>query len=379
MKNFDQEELPFQGPDKEKNNDIDESEKNQNEINNINNAIFQNILNNNQNIFDNNREIEEADEIDNLRYKDNINMTPSMQQRLDSCDSQMANHFKFSIDNPNVPKQRLHEYLSDDLLNALEVSPNIPNINNGITNNNNKKISISNENNDTNDLNNLIGFSLYPQSDDNNNNNNYNNNNYNNENKKNAKDLSVNNDNNNNNNKMINNNNNNNFTNNNNTKNKSNLNYNINNPQIYIPTKLRNKEQASADNNNTQFNIYQNQNQKKDEANNPKNKYDKKNIQFNKKEGKIKKHFEVRAGDWTCSKCNNLNFSFRQKCNRCGLPKELNVKIESMNSDMFNQNKNYQMMNCINPNYIYSNNINNVNINIKNINNPNGNIKYYPK
>ena len=30
-----------------------------------------------------------------------------------------------------------------------------------------------------------------------------------------------------------------------------------------------------------------------------------------------KKFFEVREGDWKCSHCNNLNFSFRNKCNRC--------------------------------------------------------------
>lgn len=29
------------------------------------------------------------------------------------------------------------------------------------------------------------------------------------------------------------------------------------------------------------------------------------------------------AGDWNCSKCGNLNFSFRQKCNKCESPKPL--------------------------------------------------------
>ena len=370
--NIEEHEQPSPEMKKDNNNGIDESEKNQNKLNSPGCALFQNMSNNNQNLFDNNKEIEEGDGTDNLRYKD-INYTnnyyPSFQQRLDSCDSQMVNHFKFSIDNPNVPKQRLHEYLNDDLLNALEVSPNIPNLNNGITNN--KKMSISNENNDNNDPNNLMGFSLYPQSNTDININNNNNNNSNN-----LSDI-------NNNNQFININNNN-FTNYNNIQNSSNLNYNINNPQIYIPTKLRKqekKEQIPIDNNNNgQFNVYQkqnqNQDQKKDDGNKTKNKYDKKNAQYNKKDGKNKRHFEVRAGDWTCSKCNNLNFSFRNKCNRCGLPKECNVKFEPVNSDMFNQNKNYQLMNGINPNFVFANNINNVNINI---NNPNGNIKYYPK
>ena len=46
---------------------------------------------------------------------------------------------------------------------------------------------------------------------------------------------------------------------------------------------------------------------------------------YNQKE-KQKKPFEIRAGDWTCFDCNNLNFAFRTKCNRCGLPKEISVK-----------------------------------------------------
>ena len=41
---------------------------------------------------------------------------------------------------------------------------------------------------------------------------------------------------------------------------------------------------------------------------------------------KGKKPFEIREGDWTCFHCNNLNFSFRLKCNRCGLSKELSLQ-----------------------------------------------------
>ena len=36
-------------------------------------------------------------------------------------------------------------------------------------------------------------------------------------------------------------------------------------------------------------------------------------------EEKTKLPLEIRAGDWICLYCNNLNFSFRIKCNRCGL------------------------------------------------------------
>jgi hypothetical protein len=40
-----------------------------------------------------------------------------------------------------------------------------------------------------------------------------------------------------------------------------------------------------------------------------------------------KKPFQERAGDWTCAKCRNLNFSFRVVCNRCQLSKNESSKI----------------------------------------------------
>ena len=43
----------------------------------------------------------------------------------------------------------------------------------------------------------------------------------------------------------------------------------------------------------------------------------------------MKKPFEIRAGDWTCSDCGNLNFSFRVKCNRCGILKETSEQKKS--------------------------------------------------
>jgi hypothetical protein len=42
---------------------------------------------------------------------------------------------------------------------------------------------------------------------------------------------------------------------------------------------------------------------------------------YNKPTKKKQKKFQEREGDWTCSKCKNLNFAFRQECNRCKLPK----------------------------------------------------------
>ena len=46
---------------------------------------------------------------------------------------------------------------------------------------------------------------------------------------------------------------------------------------------------------------------------------------------KQKKPFVIRAGDWNCFDCNNLNFAFRVKCNRCGLSKEISTQKYNMN------------------------------------------------
>ena len=45
-----------------------------------------------------------------------------------------------------------------------------------------------------------------------------------------------------------------------------------------------------------------------------------KKLIFRNKRGK--KYIEGRPGDWNCFFCQNLNFSFRIKCNRCGVLKE---------------------------------------------------------
>ena len=334
-------------PSSSKENSMDKNEYflNQNQINIVNNSFPQYIPNSNQlNLQNGEKEIdiEELDGTDNLRFKDDIqnNQHFFLQQRLDSYDS--IPHYKYSIDIPNVSKQRLHEYLNDDLLNALDVSPNIPNKNNG--NPNYKKVSLSNENDDKN--NNLLGFSLFPQNytnnhfvQNNNNNNLYNLIDFNNNNNLNSNINSFNNIFQKNNNIIINN---------------DNLNNNLNNPQI-INKDINVIKIQEGD--NQQMNLYQ----QKEKQNLIKNKFDKGNKKANKnfkKEGKNRKLFEVRAGDWTCCKCNNLNFSFRSKCNRCGISKELNIKIESMNKQMFNLNTNPQLMNNINSQSIYMKNMN---------------------
>ena len=57
---------------------------------------------------------------------------------------------------------------------------------------------------------------------------------------------------------------------------------------------------------------------------------------------KGKKPFEIREGDWTCFYCNNLNFAFRTKCNRCGLAKEDSIKKYNMKmlQNMYNNQQN---------------------------------------
>ena len=310
---------------------------NLNQSNGINNnqpdnQITYNIEKNNEqniNINNNQNKEDDADDIDNLKYKDfvpqNSGIGPNLNQRLDSTDSPIAAQYKFSIDMPNVSKQRLHEYLNNDLLNALDVSPSISKLNSGL----NPNIS-QNDMNNNNNPNNLFGFSLYPQANNQNilnqnnnfqnvylNNNNYNNFNYNYSNDNPNYYQSYNN-------------------------NYQNLAYNvnINNAKEFIPTKFRMNEQ----NNN-------NINNKKEIQTNPKNKFSNGNKK-NKQKGK--KFFEVREGDWRCNQCNNLNFSFRNKCNRCNLPKELSQSYEPLNPEMINQNQQFQMMTGMNnPNFVH--------------------------
>ena len=123
--------------------------------------------------------------------------------------------------------------------------------------------------------------------------------------------------------------------------------------------------------------------------------YENSNLNFRKK--KHNKDFKVRFGDWICPKCENLNFAFREKCNRCGLSKEKagrNSNCNDNNQIQCENNMDQQrpiILNNININYIFNSNypLNNINIiynpilfNISNINNYYGNHNnyniYYP-
>ena len=325
------------------------------------NISGENQMNLNQNVNNNpiniDKNMNEKDENDNLAYlpetnTNNYNNTNNPQSRLNSIDSPLQAQFKYSIDIPNVSKQRLHEFLNEDLLNALDVSPNIPKLSSDLQN-------IKNDNsNNSNNPNSLYGFSLYSQNpvnvenvSDNNNNSqnigyipapNYYPKNYFNQ-KGNQNNAS-----------------NNNFSNvYNNNINFNNYNYNFNfpempnynnnilnnlnsnNPPIFIPKQMRNKDSNQKGNIlNNDTNIKFNNNEKT----NVKNKFDnnKKNAQNNRKDGRNKKPFEVRIGDWNCSQCNNLNFSFRNKCNRCGIPKEMSEKLaeQLINQEMMAKDMN---------------------------------------
>ena len=72
--------------------------------------------------------------------------------------------------------------------------------------------------------------------------------------------------------------------------------------------------------------------------------------EIEKKEEKCKKPFEIREGDWTCEFCYNLNFAFRTKCNRCGLIKDfLQIKnnLCCNNSDSLPGYQNFMQQNYL--------------------------------
>ena len=75
-----------------------------------------------------------------------------------------------------------------------------------------------------------------------------------------------------------------------------------------------------------------------------------------KKNTKMKKPFEIREGDWTCSDCGNLNFAFRVKCNRCGILKEVSEEKKSKLDNNEKNNKDNKDNNIINnPSNYYPN------------------------
>ena len=80
-------------------------------------------------------------------------------------------------------------------------------------------------------------------------------------------------------------------------------------------------------------------------------------IQALKKNQKMKKPFEIREGDWTCSDCSNLNFAFRVKCNRCGISKEVSEQ-KRINNNNEQEQGNIKDNNNINNSQNYYSNVN---------------------
>ena len=146
-----------------KNNEINNLYQQNQQTNFTQNQILNNLSNSNEpkgNVPQNNDELDDNDDVDdNLKYTEftNNNTGSFFQQGLDSMNTQSFK-YKFSIDQPNVSKQRLNEFLNNDLLNALDVSPSISKLNSGL-NDNNQNINQAGDNNPKN----LYGFSLYSQ------------------------------------------------------------------------------------------------------------------------------------------------------------------------------------------------------------------------
>ena len=69
-----------------------------------------------------------------------------------------------------------------------------------------------------------------------------------------------------------------------------------------------------------------------------------KNIYNNKYQKKKQKPFTERTGDWICKKCKNLNFAFRQECNRCKLPRK-EVEIEKKKEEKKEEEENNNISN----------------------------------
>ena len=63
-----------------------------------------------------------------------------------------------------------------------------------------------------------------------------------------------------------------------------------------------------------------------------------------------KKRFVGKEGDWACMKCTNKNFSFRIKCNRCKIPKDISEKLyrTHMSSIMKKVELNEKLQNKVN-------------------------------
>ena len=89
----------------------------------------------------------------------------------------------------------------------------------------------------------------------------------------------------------------------------------IDNGYFFTPKNFKKNEYNNNNYNNNNNMLFNNIN-----LNNNNNKNNNINNSEHKKTKKTK--LKEREGDWTCFFCKNLNFSFRKKCNRCGIQRE---------------------------------------------------------
>ena len=61
---------------------------------------------------------------------------------------------------------------------------------------------------------------------------------------------------------------------------------------------------------------------------------------FGKYQKKKTRPFTERTGDWICKNCKNVNFAFRNECNRCKIPKKDCVEIIKNKEEDILENKN---------------------------------------
>ena len=81
-----------------------------------------------------------------------------------------------------------------------------------------------------------------------------------------------------------------------------------------------NFKSLSTNSNSSQYSYNEKQNYKNDKEHfNNQNMKKQKEVNKNKKNCK---KFKERKGDWTCFYCKNLNFSFRNECNKCNIKKK---------------------------------------------------------
>ena len=69
--------------------------------------------------------------------------------------------------------------------------------------------------------------------------------------------------------------------------------------------------------------------------------------------------FTERQGDWICKFCKNLNFAFRNECNRCKVPKKVCVESVKQNEETETKNTNNKMKSSNKKIYKYRKNYSN--------------------